>query len=110
MSLDAKQEQETAEVAASEESAHGALAKNESVANPNSAKAITLGVLLLLVALVAGALSTQDPGYATFTRVVLTLGGAFTAAAAVALLDYLTQWRKPEPKASEYILESRETL
>lgn len=52
--------------------------------------------LSVMLALVAGALSTQDPGYATFTRIVLTLGGAFSAAAAVALLDYLTNWRGHE--------------
>lgn len=45
------------------------------------------------LALIAGALSTQDPGYATFTRIVLTLTGAFTAAGAVALLDAVTNWR-----------------
>ncbi|MFD2741769.1 FUSC family protein, partial [Sulfitobacter aestuarii] len=45
------------------------------------------------LALVAGALSTQDATYATFTRIVLTLVGAFTAACAVALLDALTNWR-----------------
>lgn len=45
------------------------------------------------LALIAGALSTQDAGYATFTRVVLTLTGAFVAAFSVALLDALTQWR-----------------
>lgn len=45
------------------------------------------------MALIAGSLSTQDPGYATFTRIVLTLTGAFTAAGAVALLDALTNWR-----------------
>jgi len=41
------------------------------------------------LALVAGALSTQDPGYATFTRLVLTLTGALTAAFIVAILDAL---------------------
>lgn len=46
------------------------------------------------LALVAGALSTQDPAYATFTRIALTLVGAFTAAFAVAGLDTLTQWHK----------------
>ncbi|MCX7568173.1 FUSC family protein [Sulfitobacter sp. F26169L] len=45
------------------------------------------------LSLVAGALSTQDPGYATFTRIVLTMAGAFTAAYVVALLDLLTNWR-----------------
>lgn len=45
------------------------------------------------LALIAGALSTQDPSYATFTRIVLTLTGAFIAAFAVALLDALTNWR-----------------
>ncbi|ABV94028.1 conserved hypothetical protein [Dinoroseobacter shibae DFL 12 = DSM 16493] len=46
------------------------------------------------MALVAGALSTQDPGAAILSRVVLTLVGAFTAAYAVALLDQLTDWRQ----------------
>jgi hypothetical protein len=45
------------------------------------------------LALIAGALSTQDPGYATLTRIVLTLTGAFVAAFVVALLDALTGWR-----------------
>lgn len=45
------------------------------------------------LSLIAGALSTQDPSYATFTRIVLTLTGAFSAAFAVALLDALTGWR-----------------
>jgi hypothetical protein len=49
--------------------------------------------LSVALALIAGALSTQDAGYATFTRIVLTLTGAFTAAFTVALLDALTQWR-----------------
>lgn len=44
------------------------------------------------LSLVAGALSTQDPAYATFTRIVLTLAGAFAAAYSVALLDALTDW------------------
>ena len=51
----------------------------------------------VMLSLVAGALSTQEAGYATFTRVVLTLGGAFAAAFAVALLDSLTQWRSRGP-------------
>ena len=45
------------------------------------------------LALVAGALSTQDPAYASFTRIALTMLGAFTAAFAVAGLDALTGWR-----------------
>lgn len=45
------------------------------------------------MALIAGSLSTQDPGYATFTRIVLTLAGALTATSAVALLDAITNWR-----------------
>ncbi|WCR11553.1 FUSC family protein [Paracoccus stylophorae] len=45
------------------------------------------------LSLIAGALSTQDAAYASFTRIVLTLAGAFTAAAAVAFLDQLTNWR-----------------
>ena len=49
--------------------------------------------LSVALALIAGALSTQDAGYAVFTRIVLTLGGALTAALLVALLDAVTQWR-----------------
>ncbi len=49
--------------------------------------------LSVALALIAGALSTQDAGYAVFTRVVLTLGGALAAALLVALLDALTEWR-----------------
>ena len=45
------------------------------------------------LALIAGALSTQDPGYAVFTRIVLTLAGAGAAVISVALLDALTDWR-----------------
>lgn len=45
------------------------------------------------MSLIAGALSTQDAGYAAFTRIALTLAGAFAAAGAVALLDALTGWR-----------------
>jgi len=44
------------------------------------------------LALIAGALSTQDPGYATFTRIALTLAGTFIATLLVALLDRLTGW------------------
>lgn len=47
----------------------------------------------VMLSLIAGALSTQDASYATFTRIVLTLAGAFAAALAVALLDALTDWR-----------------
>ncbi len=46
--------------------------------------------------LIAGALSTQDAGYAIFTRIVLSLGGAAAAALAVGLLDALTGWRTQE--------------
>ena len=49
--------------------------------------------LSVALALIAGALSTQDPGYAMFTRIVLTLTGALAAALAVALLDEATGWR-----------------
>lgn len=49
------------------------------------------------LALVAGALSTQDPGYATFTRIVLTLGGAFAAALTIAVLELLLE--RPAPTA-----------
>lgn len=48
--------------------------------------------LSVALALIAGALSTQDAGYAIVTRIILTLGGAFTAAFLVALLDSLTGW------------------
>lgn len=44
------------------------------------------------LALIAGALSTQDPGYATFTRIVLTLAGTLAATLLVGLLDRLTGW------------------
>ncbi len=53
--------------------------------------------LSVALALIAGALSTQEPGYATFTRIILTLAGAFAAAFTVALLDALTQWRDAVP-------------
>ena len=56
--------------------------------------------LSVALALIAGALSTQDAGYAVFTRIVLTLGGALTAALLVALLDALTQWRHEPPPGS----------
>ncbi|MFD0858274.1 FUSC family protein [Roseovarius aquimarinus] len=46
------------------------------------------------MALIAGALSTQDLGQAVLSRVLLTLVGAFTAAYAVALLDSVTGWRE----------------
>lgn len=54
---------------------------------------VYLYAISVALSLIAGALSTQDATYATFTRIVLTLTGAFTAAFAVALLDQLTQWR-----------------
>ncbi|WP_281984974.1 FUSC family protein [Thalassorhabdomicrobium marinisediminis] len=47
----------------------------------------------VLLSLVAGALSTQDAGYAIFTRVVLTMAGAGVAACTVALFDQITDWR-----------------
>ena len=60
------------------------------------------------LALIAGALSTQDAGYATFARLVLTVGGALSAAFLVALLDALTNWRKaPEsPEPDEWVLQN----
>ncbi|WP_281825846.1 FUSC family protein [Jannaschia rubra] len=54
----------------------------------------------VVLALVAGAISTQDAAYATFTRIVLTLGGAFTAAFATALLDSASGWRDRQPEAA----------
>lgn len=51
--------------------------------------------LSVALALIAGALSTQDAGYAVFTRIVLTLAGALAAAFTVALLDALFRWRQP---------------
>jgi hypothetical protein len=53
------------------------------------------------LALVAGALSSQDPGYATFTRIVLTLTGAFTAAFTVAILDALLLTTAPGRRIRE---------
>ncbi len=58
---------------------------------PNPSMVYQYGFSVTL-ALVAGALSTQDPAYASFTRIVLTLTGAFTAAFLVALLDAATGW------------------
>ncbi|MBK6598059.1 MAG: FUSC family protein [Proteobacteria bacterium] len=55
--------------------------------------------LSVALALIAGALSTQDAGYAVFTRIVLTVGGAFAAAFAVALLNALIKWRDSVPTA-----------
>lgn len=40
-------------------------------------------------------LSTQDTGYAVFTRIVLTLACARATAFMVTLLDALTQWQQP---------------
>ncbi|MDF1608524.1 FUSC family protein [Hoeflea sp. YIM 152468] len=49
------------------------------------------------LALIAGALSTQEAGYAVFTRLVLTLTGALAAAVTVAVLDAVFDWhREPE--------------
>lgn len=54
------------------------------------------------MSLIAGALSTQEAGYATFTRIILTLAGAFAASMAVAVLDALTGWaRKRGPAEPE---------
>lgn len=50
------------------------------------------------LALIAGALSTQDLGTAVVSRVILTLIGAFTAAFAVAGLDQLTKWQGKETR------------
>jgi len=54
----------------------------------------------VMLALIAGALSTQDPAYATFTRIVLTLIGALVATLLIALLDALTGWRERPTGAS----------
>lgn len=53
--------------------------------------------LSVMLALVAGAVATQDAGYAAFTRVILTLAGAFAAAFTVALLDALLEWQHTQP-------------
>lgn len=45
--------------------------------------------LTVTLALVAGALSTQEPGYAALTRIVLTLLGALVAALLAAVLEAL---------------------
>ena len=52
------------------------------------------------LALIAGAITTQDPTYATFTRVVLTVIGALSAAGLVALLDAATHWSKTSDSSS----------
>ncbi|GAA5143804.1 FUSC family protein [Thalassotalea piscium] len=44
------------------------------------------------LALIAGAISAQDPAYATFTRLVLTITGALSAAGLVAILDWIFNW------------------
>lgn len=51
----------------------------------------------VMLALVAGALSTQDASYAVFTRIALTLVGAGTAVGAVAILDGLFGWQAAAP-------------
>ena len=68
---------------------------NQMLHGPHPSMVYQYGYSVAL-ALIAGALYTQDPGYATFTRIVLTLIGAFSAALAVALLDALTGWRAGE--------------
>ena len=52
--------------------------------------------LSVALALVAGAITTQDAAYASYTRLVLTVCGAFSAALTVALLDALTNWAGPQ--------------
>ncbi|WP_395541462.1 FUSC family protein [Neotabrizicola sp. sgz301269] len=54
----------------------------------------------VMLALVAGALSTQDAGYAVFIRIVLTMMGAFAAAFAIALLDRLAALRSTRAETS----------
>lgn len=44
----------------------------------------------VMLPLVAGALSTQHLGHVSFTRIVLTLAGAFAAAFIVERLDAIT--------------------
>lgn len=57
--------------------------------------------LSVAMSLIAGALSTQDLGYATLVRILLTLAGAFGAAFTVAILDALTGWREDDPEFIE---------
>ena len=52
------------------------------------------------LALIAGALSSQDAIYSTVTRVALTLLGAYATSFAVALLDSLTGWAEPTVEAA----------
>lgn len=61
------------------------------------------------LSLIAGALSTQDAGYASFTRIILTLAGAFTAAGTVALLDQLTNWRGSDAPHPAFVSERTST-
>ena len=56
--------------------------------------------LSVALALIAGALSSQDPAYAAFTRIALTIAGAYAATLVVALLDALTGWSDPAPRAT----------
>ncbi len=58
--------------------------------------------LSVALALIAGAVTTQDPAYASYTRIALTVAGAFSAALAVALLDALTGWAHQELRADQH--------
>ena len=68
---------------------------NKMLTGPHPSNVYQYGISVAM-SLIAGALSTQEAGYAAFTRVALTLAGAFAAAGAVALLDDLTGWSKGE--------------
>ena len=64
---------------------------NKMLSGPHPSNVYQYAISVAL-SLIAGALSTQDAGYAAFTRIILTLAGAFAAASAVALLDAVTGW------------------
>jgi len=72
---------------------------NRMLSGPHPSNVYQYAISVAL-SLIAGALSTQDAGYAAFTRIALTLAGAFAAAFAVALLDGLTGWSDDSATAS----------
>jgi hypothetical protein len=54
--------------------------------------------LSVVVSTVGSALMSQEPMYATLTRIILTMGGAVTAAFAVSLLESLILGQPAEPE------------
>lgn len=61
--------------------------------------------LSVALSLIVGALTTQEPSYAAFTRVVLTFGGTIVAALLTATLESLLDGQQPDSK--DRILEAQ---